>query len=301
MKIAMLNYTYGTNGLTVGPPLIINYIDSTLIKADVAKAKALGADYIVCNMHWGKEYTFLPNSYQKTYEALCYRIGVDMVIGGHPHTVQPIVKKKNGEKDQLTVWSLGNFVSNMQTRPTRGGLMVGASIVKSAKAITIKDVHYYLIYVMKKSEGAVTQYYILPDFDYNKFSPGFMDGTNLNHAKNFFEDSRKLFAKENREATEKRVDETSPIGSLFQQLLGSYYAVNIENPDFDLAYHKDIGNLLQITVDEKGQRYLMSGICESIHDAALVKNYIDFLDIGNTDIRKVIRTNEGLIVKEENE
>ena len=130
MKIAMLNYTYGTNGLSVSKPLIVNYIDSIVIKKDVLRAKELGAEYIVCNMHWGKEYKLLPNSYQKTYEQLCYRIGVNMVIGGHPHVVQPIVKKEINGEDKLTVWSLGNFVSNMQVRHTRGGVMVGATIKK---------------------------------------------------------------------------------------------------------------------------------------------------------------------------
>lgn len=130
MKVAMLNYTYGTNGIFVSDPLIINYIDSTVIKADVDKAKERGAEYIICNMHWGTEYKLLPNSYQKKYEELCYRIGVDMVIGGHPHVVQPIVKKEIKGEDKLTVWSLGNFVSNMQVRHTRGGVMVGATIKK---------------------------------------------------------------------------------------------------------------------------------------------------------------------------
>ena len=51
MKIAILNYTYGTNGLEVAKPLIINYIDSALIRKDVARAKELNADYIICNMH----------------------------------------------------------------------------------------------------------------------------------------------------------------------------------------------------------------------------------------------------------
>ena len=190
MKIAMLNYTYGTNGLEVNKPLIINYIDSTIIKSDIKKAKERGADYIICNMHWGLEYKFLPNSYQKTYEAMCYRNGVDMVIGGHPHVVQPIVRKKINNADKLTVWSLGNFVSNMQTRPTRGGLMVGATIKKEGQQIAIKNVEHYLVYVLKKKEGEVTQYYILPDFEYNTIRNSFLDEKNTTHYKNFFEDSR---------------------------------------------------------------------------------------------------------------
>ena len=209
MKIAMLNYTYGTNGLEVNKPLIINYIDSTIIKSDIKKAKERGADYIICNMHWGLEYKFLPNSYQKTYEAMCYRNGVDMVIGGHPHVVQPIVRKKINNADKLTVWSLGNFVSNMQTRPTRGGLMVGATIKKEGQQIAIKNVEHYLVYVLKKKEGEVTQYYILPDFEYNTIRNSFLDEKNTTHYKNFFEDSRKLFTKHNRGSSEIIIEKTT--------------------------------------------------------------------------------------------
>jgi poly-gamma-glutamate synthesis protein (capsule biosynthesis protein) len=92
-KVAILNYTYGTNGLTVKEPLIINYIDTAVIRKDIATAKERKADYIICNMHWGTEYKHLPNGYQKKYEQLCYDQGADMVIGGHPHVLQSIERK----------------------------------------------------------------------------------------------------------------------------------------------------------------------------------------------------------------
>ncbi|MCR9172081.1 MAG: CapA family protein [bacterium] len=296
MKIAMLNYTYGTNGLEVAAPLIINYIDSTVIKEDIATAKERGADYIVCNMHWGTEYKFLPNGYQKTYEQLCYREGADMVIGGHPHVVQPIEQKKVNGEDKLTVWSLGNFVSNMQTRPTRGGLMVGGTIEKKGDAISMKEAHYYLVYVMKKSEGKVTQYYILPDFEYNKYAGNFMDGTNQSHYNNFMSDSRKLFAEHNKNATERKVSPTSETGKLYQQLLSSYYTVEIEAGDEALLHNEIIGDLLQVTVDKDGNHHMISGMCSSISDAKPVQNYINDLGIGTTSIVEVKYEMDGIHV-----
>lgn len=298
MKIAMLNYTYGTNGLEVSKPLIINYIDSTVIKADIQKAKDLGADYIICNMHWGKEYKFLPNNYQKTYEQVCYRNGVDMVIGGHPHVVQPIEQKTEKGEDKLTVWSMGNFVSNMQTRPTRGGLMVGATIQKTDGAIDIKEAHYYLIYVMKKSEGAVTQYYILPDFEYNSFDPNFIDTKNAAHYSNFMGDSRKLFAEHNQNATERIIDPNSETGQLYQRLLTSYFTVEIEGGDEALLHNELIGELLQLTVDLEGNHHLTSGVCSDPTNAETIQRYINDLGIGATQISLVSRTEKGVIVKQ---
>lgn len=298
IKIAMLNYTYGTNGLEVAKPLIINYIDSTVIKADIARAKELGADYIVCNMHWGTEYKFLPNGYQKTYEQLCYREGADMVIGGHPHVVQPIEKKTVNGEEKLTVWSLGNFVSNMQTRPTRGGLMVGSTIEKKGEEIDLKEAHYYLVYVMKKSEGEVTQYYILPDFDYNTYASTFIDATNQVHYKNFMSDSRKLFAENNQNATEQKILPNSETGKLYQQLLQSYYTVEIEGGNEQLLHNELIGNLLQVTVDKDGKHHMISGVCTSAKKAESIQNYMNDLGIGNaTSIVKVSYEADGIHIK----
>ena len=292
MKIAMLNYTYGTNGLEVAKPLIINYIDSVVIKQDIAKAKTLGADYIVCNMHWGKEYKFLPNNYQKTYEAVCYRAGADMVIGGHPHVVQPIVKKQIDGEDKLTVWSLGNFVSNMQTRPTRGGMMVGATVKREGDKIKLGDVEHHLIYVLKKNEGAVTQYYILPEFDYNTYRRGFLNATDMTRYDQFFSDSRKLFTEHNKGTAEAIVQPDSPTGFLFKKYLTGYYAVEIGSTDFSLLRDVNIGQMLHKTIDKNGKEHMLSGVCETAEKAQGVKNFINDLQISD-QVQIVFVTAEG--------
>jgi poly-gamma-glutamate synthesis protein (capsule biosynthesis protein) len=287
MKIAMLNYTYGTNGLEVAKPLIVNYIDSVVIKKDIARAKQLGADYIVCNMHWGLEYKFLPNKYQKTYEELCYRNGVDMVIGGHPHVVQPIEKKTVNGEEKLTVWSLGNFVSNMQTRPTRGGLMVGATISKHKNKVELESAEYYLVYVLKKSEGEVTQYYILPDYDYNNHRPGFLDAKNQTHYNNFFADSRKLFNEHNKGVQECVMvpvkNETCT--SLWDCYLEEYYSVLVSTNSDDLLKDKNLGPYMHEHVDKKGQAFVLSGICSSKSQA---KGNLQFIKDCGFDAKLVL-------------
>lgn len=267
MNVAILNYTYGTNGLKVNAPLIINYIDSAVIRKDVEKAKSLNADYIICNMHWGKEYLHVPDSYQKKWEKFCYDVGVDMVIGGHPHTVQPIVRKEINGEDHLTVWSMGNFVSNMSIRYTRGGVMVGASIIKENNKVKLGKTEQCLVYVHKKQEGAVKQYYILPEFDYNKYRSDFIPSDIQAQMNEFFVDSRKLFEEHNVGITEKVVTENSTTGELYKRYLSTYYSVLIPEGKDDLLLNKNIGSFLHETVDLSGKTYILSGVCSSIEQA----------------------------------
>jgi poly-gamma-glutamate synthesis protein (capsule biosynthesis protein) len=297
MKVAILNYTYGTNGLTVNKPLIINYIDSAVIRKDVEKAKKLNADYVICNMHWGKEYKSLPDSYEKKWEAYCYRIGIDMVIGGHPHVVQPIVKKELNGKEKLTAWSLGNFVSNMSIRYTRGGVMVGVKVKKENNTTKLSAVEYCLVYVHKKQEGAVKQYYILPEFDYNSYRPGFLDPGELSRMNQFFSDSRKLFRDHNKGNSEKIIDADSEIGILFQKYLRGYYSVMIPDGNNDLLMNSALKKYVHTTVDAKGNRYLLSGKFETMKEAHGNLKFIE--DCNISEQPKIVLVNsKGVVIKD---
>lgn len=293
IKVAMLNYTYGTNGLSVAKPLIINYIDSVIIKEDIAKAKSMNVDYIVCNMHWGKEYKPLPNNYQKRYEAVCYRAGADMVIGGHPHVVQPIERKEINKEEKLTIWSLGNFVSNMQTRTTRGGVMLGAHIEKKNDKIVLGDVNHHFVYVMKRKEGAITQYYILPEFDYNLHRVNFVSPVEAARMKDFFADSRKLYNTENKgDVVEKIVDPSSDIGQMYKQFLTSYYSVRITENVSELLTNELLGHYFHRTVDLSGIRNYLSGM---YYDQSMAKGHRNFLrDCGIKGLSLVLVTPEGI-------
>ena len=281
MKIALLNYTYGTNGLTVKAPLIVNYIDSNIIAKDVKRARELKADYIICNMHWGIEYKPLPNSYQKKWEAYCYELGIDMVMGNHPHVVQPTERKTVNGEDKLTVWSLGNFVSNMSIRYTRGGLMVGTTLEQKGNDVKIKDVEHHFIYVLKRQEGKTKPYYVLPEFDYNTYRPGFISAEEEKKMNEFFADSRKLYAEHAKGTTESIVQKDSKVGQLYQNYLKGYYSVSIGDPDFKLLRDKNIGRYLHKTVSHDGNRYLLSGVCKDIESAKGVEQFVRDLKISD--------------------
>ena len=145
MRIALLNYTYDTNGIEVTPPCIVNYIDTTQIKADVIRARQLKADCIIACMHWGTEYMTKPDKDQIQLEEWLYSIGVSHIIGGHPHVVQPVrtIPHEYYADRHLTVWSLGNYISNMSAPRTDHGLAVTIHLLKTGTAtrLTGYDLH----------------------------------------------------------------------------------------------------------------------------------------------------------------
>jgi poly-gamma-glutamate capsule biosynthesis protein CapA/YwtB (metallophosphatase superfamily) len=232
IKIALLNYTYGTNGIKVPAPVIINYIDSNTIKKDVEKAKKLKAEYIVCAMHWGTEYQSVQGAYQEKWEKYCYSLGVDMIIGSHPHVIQPVERKLVNGKERVTVWSLGNYVSNQRDRYKNGGLTVSTTLKKdtaNAGKVSVSDASYMFHYVHVKQEKAIKSFYILPEFAYNSHRSGFLSDAEQTSMNQFFSDSRALFAKHTKGAwNELTVKETDEEGSMFKGFLTGYYAVRLD-------------------------------------------------------------------------
>ncbi len=130
-RIALLSYTYGTNGIKVRQPRVVNYIDTTAIVADISRARYLGADMIIACMHWGTEYRPEPDNSQTSTEKWLYSHGVDHIIGGHPHVIEPVTEYRTGAAlTHLTVWSLGNYISGMKAPHTDRGL--GITLILTA-------------------------------------------------------------------------------------------------------------------------------------------------------------------------
>ncbi|MDE6526060.1 MAG: CapA family protein [Muribaculaceae bacterium] len=151
-KIGFLNYTYGTNGIQPRDGVIVDYIDRSLIKADVEAARKSGAELVCVCIHWGDEYRLLPNKAQQHLADFLEAIGVDMIIGAHPHVIQPMELRPNRyypERNVLLVYSLGNFVSNMKTADTRGGAMLHVKLFRGDdKKATVKDADYRLLFTV---------------------------------------------------------------------------------------------------------------------------------------------------------
>ena len=138
IKLAFLNYTYDTNGIRTIPPTIVNGIYLNTIQKDIAKAKKLKADAIIVMMHWGDEYQLIENQRQRYLANWLVERGVDLVIGAHPHVVQPIIEKTIKTPHQkprkvLIAYSLGNFVSNQNKKNTDGGIILEIELTKNTK------------------------------------------------------------------------------------------------------------------------------------------------------------------------
>jgi|GEM_PF-22065 len=128
LNIALLNYTYGTNGLPTPAGLSVNRIDSFNIARDITLIDRTKTDAVIVFFHWGNEYERKPSEQQKQLSQLCHDLGVELVIGSHPHVIQPISYQV--ENDLITVYSLGNLVSNQRDRYTDGGIIVAIDISK---------------------------------------------------------------------------------------------------------------------------------------------------------------------------
>ena len=144
IKFSFLAYTYGTNGIEPNHPYEINYFDEEKIRADVTKAKAI-SDVVIVSAHWGDENTFAPNEFQTQYAKLFADLEVDVVIGTHPHTIQPIewIEGEHGNKT-LVVYSLGNFIGGMLSVDNILSGMIRFDFVKDNKSgnITIENVKW---------------------------------------------------------------------------------------------------------------------------------------------------------------
>jgi poly-gamma-glutamate capsule biosynthesis protein CapA/YwtB (metallophosphatase superfamily) len=198
-SIALLNYTYGTNGIVVPDPVIVNLLDKNLITKDVNKAKNKNADVIILFLHWGTEYDTIPSKNQTDLAQYFFSIGVDLIIGSHPHVLQKMVWVKDGPggKDRLVVYSLGNFVSNQRKPKTDGGSMVRIELTKKGGSYIISDAGYILTWVYTPIEKNRKKFFILPCSEFENKPDFFFNPVDYYKMKKFISDSRALFNEQN--------------------------------------------------------------------------------------------------------
>ena len=183
IKIAFLAYTYGTNGIPVpkNNPYCINLIDKDLILKHLELAKEQEPDLICVNMHWGLEYKTKQNSEQEELADFLFTNGVDIILGSHPHVLQPMEKKTitledGSTKDCFVIYSLGNFISGQNQDNTRNSVILNIECTKSGETnkTTIDSVSYVPIYMYKSSSGKTKRYKVL---DIEKSIENYENGT----------------------------------------------------------------------------------------------------------------------------
>lgn len=133
VRVAFLAYTQELNGIPLpkSRPWLVNVIDRAKMAADVARAKQQG-NVVIVSLHWGTEYQLSYGADQKSLAEYLCSLGVDVIIGTHPHVLEPVEWVTSGNKKTLVYYSLGNFLSAQDKPETMLGAMARFDIVRSA-------------------------------------------------------------------------------------------------------------------------------------------------------------------------
>lgn len=165
-KIAVLNYTHHTNGIPQKPPAIVNRLVMSQAKKDLEEAKLMKPDVIITFLHWGDEYQLDESSEQRGVAAVLHEWGSDLVVGSHPHVVQPIktelVEINKKEVPCLTAYSLGNFISAQPFPNTEGGIVFEVNLKKENGHVQIGDYFYIPIIRYTPYQNGRMKYFALP-------------------------------------------------------------------------------------------------------------------------------------------
>lgn len=170
IKYAFLSYTTYTNGLIVptGKEYLVNVYDEDLIKEEITRYRDQ-VDLLMVAMHWGTEYMTYPTNEQKEISEYLASLGVDLIIGCHPHVIEPI----EYIDDTLVIYSLGNFISSQIGVERLTGLMLSLNIKKEEyhgkTTISFEDIEGTLIYTDRNNGYIVYPYDMLTDNILNNY------------------------------------------------------------------------------------------------------------------------------------
>ncbi len=160
---ALLAYTTTTNGLTPfkDEPYLITVYDEELVKADIERLRDK-VDLLMVSMHWGEEYTHNPTEEQKIIAEYLASLNVDIIIGHHPHVVQPIDFIGN----TMVIYSLGNFIASQYGINKLTGLMAGVTVKKTTiddqTTLTLEEPTAQLVYIDSKITNYRHDYKLYP-------------------------------------------------------------------------------------------------------------------------------------------
>ncbi|QOI98931.1 MAG: CapA family protein [Flammeovirgaceae bacterium] len=194
ISLALLNYTYGTNGIPVTKPNVVNLIDTVIIRKDLARAGELKPDLVIVFLHWGNEYQSQPSKQQKHLAEFCFRYGANLVIGAHPHVLQHMELRND---KQLVAFSLGNFISGQRDRFRDGAAMVKIELNKVYYSDTTAGTYInsagYVLHWVYRTPASRRNFYVLPVPDFENDTTGFIyDEPSKQAFKTFITDARAL-------------------------------------------------------------------------------------------------------------
>ena len=165
LKVGFLNMTYGTNGLKVREPNVVNSMDTTEVIRDFERLEELDVDLKIVFIHWGNEYQLRADHYQRHYAQFLVRQGADLIIGSHPHVAQDAdTLCASDGKPTVVYYSMGNFVSNQRQPNTNGGIMIKVTVNRFTGRVVATN--YIPYYVHRGYIHGKYQYYVVPTIPY---------------------------------------------------------------------------------------------------------------------------------------
>ena len=199
-RLALLNYTYGTNGINVPSPVIVNMLAEEEVSADINGALELDPDVLVLFLHWGTEYDTIPSADQEQLADHFSKLGAGLIIGSHPHVIQRMEWEKSDTSgnEKLVAYSLGNFVSNQRKLRTDGGVMLRIDLSREADSVFISNAGYYLTWVYTPVEEGRKKYYILPCSEFENRPDFFTNPADYRKMRTFISNSRNLLGSQNK-------------------------------------------------------------------------------------------------------
>ena len=200
VKIAFIDYTYGTNGIPLpsDKEFCVNLIDKDLIKKHIEMAKSQNADMIVACMHWGTEYRTTANQEQEELADFLFKNGVDVIIGNHPHVLEQMEKRtitlEDGTtKEGFVIYACGNFICDQNAENTRNSIILNLTITKHADGkISIDKANYVPIYMYK---GASSQLKRMKVLDIKQSISDYENGIDTSIGQSTYNDLKKQLEK----------------------------------------------------------------------------------------------------------
>ena len=200
IKIAFIDYTYGTNGIPVpsGKEYCVNLIDKNLIKKDIEAAKSQNVDMIVACMHWGDEYKTKANKEQEDLADFLFKNGVNVIIGNHPHVLEQMEKRtvtlEDGTtQDGFVIFACGNFICDQNAENTRNSIILNLDITRHSDGkVTVDKANYIPIYMYKGAPGKLRRMKVL---DIEKSITNYENGTDTSIGQSTYNDLKKQLEK----------------------------------------------------------------------------------------------------------
>jgi poly-gamma-glutamate synthesis protein (capsule biosynthesis protein) len=206
IKVAILAYTEHTNDVAFpkGKDFVVNLIDEGQIESDIKNARSKNVDVVLVHFHYGPEYNREPSDYQKEIVRKTIEFGADIIIGGHPHVIQPFdfFKTNNTNLDSgFIAYSMGNFVSNQRWRYSDAGLILNIQLTKNSftDSIYISDVNYLPTWVFKGNTENGKEYIIIPSQSFENDSIySFLTNSDKKLMQQAFDDTKDIITKYNK-------------------------------------------------------------------------------------------------------